>query len=380
MPARWILREGSRPERFTYRTTDGQPVADEATLARIRSLAIPPAWRDVRIASSPRAELQAIGIDAKGRRQYRYHERAMRRGALRKYHRVRRMGLELPEIRRHVQRDFRAEGFAKKRVCAGAVKLISQGFFRVGGERSAEDNHFGLTTLRKRHAHVEGDSVVFDYKGKSGVEQHQTLVDRSLARFVGDLLSTPGRRLFRYQDEQGEWRDLTARDVNAYLKRDVGVPYTAKDFRTWGGTLRAAIVLAEVGPKESEYAAKRAVALVCRLVAAELGNTPTICKQSYIHPILFARYLDDGETIAPLLARVRPRRGPYAHAPEERALIRFLDKHFPERRRRRKARKSAERREPELLDAAQPGVARPEASPPEPEQEVETKAETALVP
>jgi DNA topoisomerase I len=339
MPTRWIIREGTRPERFRYYTTDRRPVTDEATLARIRSLAIPPAWKDVRIASSPRAELQALGVDAKGRRQYRYHARAMRRGALRKYHRVRRMGLDLPDIRRRVERDFRGTALDEHRVTAGAVKLISQGFFRVGGERSAQDNHFGLTTMRKRHVHVEGDSVVFDYKGKSGVEQHQVVADASLARFVSALLETPGPRLFRYRDEDGRWQDLTARDVNRYLREDVGVPYTAKDFRTWGGTLRAAIVLAEVGPKDTEHAAKRAVALVCRLVAAELGNTPTICRQSYIHPILFARYLDDGETIAPYLARARTRRrGPYAHAPEERALIAFLAKHFPERRRKRRPR------------------------------------------
>jgi DNA topoisomerase I len=337
MPTRWILREGRTPARFRYRTEEGRPVTDRATLARIRALAIPPAWTDVRIARSPRAEVQALGVDAKGRRQYRYHERATERGALRKYHRVRQMALDLPAIRARVQRDFAGRGLGKRRVTAAAVKLISQGFFRVGGERSAADNHFGLTTLRKRHARVEGDRVVFDYQGKSGVSQHQVVLDGSLARFVRRLLATPGPRLFRWEDAGGRWHDLTARDVNGYLHDDVGVPYTAKDFRTWGGTLRAAIVLADIGPEAKEREAARTVTLVSRLVAAELGNTPTICRQSYIHPILFARYLDDGDTIAPHLRRVRGARGRYAHGPEEKALIAFLAKHFPERRRRRRA-------------------------------------------
>lgn len=337
MTTRWIIRAGSTPARFRYTTEQGRAVTDRATLARIEELAIPPAWREVRIARSARAEVQAMGLDAKGRRQYRYHEKATERGALRKYHRVRQMALALPDIRRRVQRDFVGRGLAKRRVTAGAVKLISQGFFRVGGEKSAADNHFGLTTLRKRHAHVAGDCVTFDYRGKSGVEQHQVVVDRSLARFVRALLRTPGARLMRWQDARGRWHDLRAQDVNRYLHDDVGVPYTAKDFRTWGGTLRAAIVLADIGPEAKERAAKRTVTLVCRLVAAELGNTPTICRSSYVHPILFARYLDDGDTIAPHLRRVRPSRSPYAHAAEERALIAFLEKHFPERRRRRRS-------------------------------------------
>jgi DNA topoisomerase-1 len=280
--------------------------------------------------------VQAWGVDAKGRRQYRYHQRAVERGTLRKYYRVRQLALDLPAIRRRVHRDFHQPGLSKRKVAAGVVRLISQGFFRVGGERSAEENRtFGITTLRKSHVRVDGESIHFDYVGKARIRQHRVVVDRSLARFVRSMTRTPGGRLFRYRDDDGRWHDVTARDVNDYLRHDVGMPYTAKDFRTWGGTLRVATVLGDLGPAERERDAKRNATLACRLVAAELGNTPTICRQSYTHPILLAKYVDEGATIAGYLTRARAR-DCYAHAAEERALIRFLAEHFPDRRRRRR--------------------------------------------
>jgi DNA topoisomerase-1 len=186
---------------------------------------------------------------------------------------------------------------------------------------------------------VKGDAVHFNYVGKKSVEQWQVVVDRELAHFVSEMLETPGARLFRYRTDDGAWADLTARDVNHYLHALVGVPYTAKDFRTWGGTLRAATVLAELGPARTPTEAKRNVATAVRLVAAELGNTPAICRKSYIHPMVLARYEDEGVTIADDLRRSAPshrRRGAWRYAPEERALIKFLDRYFPERRRRRR--------------------------------------------
>lgn len=309
---------------------------DRGTLARIEALRVPPAWRDVHIAVGARSAVQAWGFDTKRRKQYRYHGAALQRSELRKYYRVRRLAHELPGIRRALDRYFRARGLGRERVAALVVRLISQGFFRVGNERYAVENHtFGITTLLKSHVRVDDVALVFRYPGKLGVKRRQVVVDPHAARVVRELLRTPGTRLFRYQ-EDGRWRDLTARDVNEFLQRELGVPYTAKDFRTWGGTLRAATVLAELGPAASPRQARANVLTAVRLVAAELGNTPAICRASYVHPIVIARYVDEGRTIRPERLRAPRRYEHWAHAPEERALISFLDQHFPERRRRQR--------------------------------------------
>ncbi|HEX6535880.1 MAG TPA: hypothetical protein VF041_14875 [Gemmatimonadaceae bacterium] len=332
MSTRWITRHGGKSTGFRYVDAAGRPVRDRRTLARIEAMRIPPAWQDVHIAASPRAQLQAWGIDARGRKQYRYHENAVRTREARKYYRVRRLARDLPRIRDALLRDL-TRGTPRDRVAAAVVRLISKGFFRIGSERYVrENNTYGLVTLHKRHVRVAGDAIEFDYKGKSGKEQRHVVVDRALARFVARLLESPGTRLFRWRDDEGAWHDLGARDVNDYLRRLTGVRYTAKDFRTWGGTVRVATVLADLGPPASEREAKQNVVTAIRLVAAELGNTPAICRASYVHPIVLARYVDEGETIA-LPRHPRPRRDRGGHYPEERALIRFLDRWFPERRR-----------------------------------------------
>jgi DNA topoisomerase I len=350
MSERWILRKGTNRSGFRFVTPGGRPLADAATRARIKALSIPPAWTDVHVAPSARAAIQAWGFDSKGRKQYRYHETAVERGSLRKHYRVRQMALDLPLIREAVRRDFSATRrgrFSRERVTAGVVRLISEGFFRVGSERYAKENKtHGIATMAKRHVRVQGDAVHFNYVGKKSVEQWQVVVDRQLAHFVTEQLGTPGARLFRYRTDGGDWADLTARDVNHYLHELVGVPYTAKDFRTWGATLRAATVLAELGPGRTPSEARKNVVTAVRLVAAELGNTPAICRKSYIHPMVLARYEDEGVTIAADLPATTPphrRRGAWRHAPEERALIRFLDRYFPERRKRRR-RPAEERR------------------------------------
>jgi DNA topoisomerase I len=333
--AEWILREGSK-NRFRYRRGDGRVVRDARTLERIQQLAIPPAWTDVHIAASPRSAVQAWGLDAKERKQYRYHEREVERGQLRKYYRVRELAKELPELRQRIRRHAASRTPSKRAVAAAVVRLVSESFFHIGSERYAEENKtFGISTLRKRHVEIVDRRAVFTYVGKRSIKQRQVVVNRELTQLVERSLESPGARLFRFQ-EDGRWHDLTARDVNAYLHDTLGVPYSAKDFRTWGGTLRAATVLAELGPARSETEGKRNVATAMRLVAAELGNTPAICRKSYVHPIVVARYLDDGDTIR-LPERYRSTAAEYAHSPEERALIRFLDEHFPERRRRARA-------------------------------------------
>ncbi len=329
----WIRRRGSK-RTFRYER-NGHLVRDARTLERIRSLVIPPAWTDVHIAASASNAVQAWGIDAKGRKQYRYHPRAVERGQLRKYYRVRQLARSLPEIRRQVRRDASARSISRQAAAAAVVRLISESFFRVGNERYLEENKtFGISTLYKQHVDIEDDCAIFSYRGKRAVKQRQVVANRELARLIARHLKTPGRRLFRYQ-ENGTWHDLTARDVNAYLRETLEVRFSAKDLRTWGGTLRAATVLAELGPAQSATDAKRNVATTMRLVAAELGNTPAICRKSYVHPIVVARYMDEGETIK-LPPRYASNALVYAHTPEERALIHFLDKHFPERRKRRR--------------------------------------------
>lgn len=333
----WLLRRGKAPGHFRYVAPNGR-AATERRAAQIDALAIPPGWTDVHVAASDRSAIQAWGYDARGRKQYRYHPRDIQRGQLRKYYRVRQMGEDLPRIRRRLARDFRGRKLTRERVLAGIVRFLADGFFRVGNERYTKENHtFGLTTLHKKHVRVEGDSVIFDFIGKRSIRHHKTVVDRELARFVEALLESPRWRLFRYQDDGGEWHDVDAAQVNDYLQSLASFPYSAKDFRTWGGTLRAATVLAEIGPAESEREANRNVVTAMRLVASELGNTPAICRASYVHPAVIERYVEDGTTISVRSnGRGRAVRSAAAHSPEERALIRFLAEHFPERRRRRR--------------------------------------------
>ena len=333
--ADWILREGPKTN-FRYRRSGGALVRDARTLERIRMLAIPPAWKEVHIAASPRSSVQAWGLDAKSRKQYRYHVREVERGQLRKYYRVRELAKDLPELRKRIRRDAASRTPTRDAVAAAVVQLVSESFFRIGSERYAEENRtFGISTLSKRHVQIVDGRAVFTYVGKRSIEQRQVVANAELTKLVKRHLTSPGTRLFRYQ-EDGRWHNLTARDVNSYLHDTLGVPYSAKDFRTWGGTLRAATVLAELGPARSETECKRNVATAMRLVAAELGNTPAICRKSYVHPIIVARYLDERETIR-LPASYRARAESYAHSPEERALIRFLDEHFPERRKKTRA-------------------------------------------
>ncbi len=333
----WIRRLGSKRTGFRYVDANDRAIRDRRMLARIDALRVPPAWRDVHIAPSPRSAIQAWGFDARGRKQYRYNERAVERRELRKYHRVRRLAKELPRVRRTLHADARptarADSLDADTVAATVLRLISETFCRIGGERYAKENGtFGITTLRKSHVALRDGRAAFEYRGKGSIRQRQVVHDPELVRLVARQLRTPGSRLFRYKAGD-RWKLLSARDVNAYLQRRVGT-YSAKDFRTWGGTLRAATVLAELGPAKSPTEAKRNVALAMRLVSSELGNTPTICRKSYVHPIVIARYLDEGETIRLANARKRAANRGLAHSEEERELIAFLERHFPERRRK----------------------------------------------
>jgi DNA topoisomerase-1 len=332
MAQKWIVREGSKTRGFRYKGPSGTAVKDKRDLERIDALRIPPAWRDVHVSTNPRAAIQVWGFDDRGRKQYKYHPRAVEKGELRKYYRVRQMARDLPTLRARIQRDFKKKGMTREKVCAGIVHLITHGFFRVGSEKyQKENNTFGITTMRKSHVTIVGDTVEFEYKGKRSISQRNVVVGKDFVRFVSALLKTPGPRLFRYL-EDGKWCDVDSHDVNDYIERIAGFPYTAKDFRTWGGTLRAATVLAELGKGKSQTERKKNVVTAVRLVASELGNTPTICRKSYVHPVVVMKYLRSGTTISLPKHLTRAHNG-LGHDPEEIALIDFLDEYFPERRR-----------------------------------------------
>lgn len=333
MAERWIERTGNGKRGFRYLAPNGRAIRDRRVIERINKLRVPPAWRDVHIATNPRRAIQAWGFDVRGRKQYRYNSTAVEKRELRKYHRVRQLAKALPDIRRALRAQSHQRELTYKTAAAIALRLISESLFRPGSEKYLRENRsHGMTTLRKRHVRIEDGRAVFSYVGKSSKKQRQFVTNPELIRLVARLQRTPGERLFRYRAGT-RWRDLDAVTLIEYLRDHLG-PFAVKDFRTWGGTLRAATVLAELGPARSVTEAKRNVALAMRIVSSELGNTPSICRSSYVHPMILARYLDAGETISLRKARGHASADAFAHSPEERALIVFLDRHFPERRRK----------------------------------------------
>jgi DNA topoisomerase-1 len=334
MAESWIRRLGTQKKGFRYVSAEGRAVRDPATLARIDALRVPPAWRDVHLSPQARRSIQAWGFDARGRKQYRYHDHAVATRELRKYHRVRQLAKTLPATRKALRAQSHQRQLTCDTVCAIALRLISESLFRPGSERYLRENRsYGMTTLRKRHVTIQRDRAVFTFVGKSGKRHRQVVANAELLPLIRRLQRTPADRLFRYRSG-GRWYDLGATDLIGYLRANIG-PFSVKDFRTWGGTLRAATVLAELGLPSTPSEARRNVAVAMRIVSSELGNTPAICRASYVHPMVLARYLDDGETIVVRHTGHRARSAAaFAHSPEERALIAFLDRHFPERRRR----------------------------------------------
>jgi DNA topoisomerase-1 len=289
-------RVGSRG-RFRYVDARGNAITDEEQLERIRSLVIPPAWKDVWISPGARAKLQATGVDAAGRRQYLYHASFRAQQEQAKFDRLIRFAERLPDLRAATAEHLQHETLDRLRVSAIAMRLINAGWFRVGSERYARESRtYGITTLRKSHVHVRGNRIAFDFPAKHRTVVRTTLVDEELAEAVKKLLALPGgRHLFRYEWEGGRC-NLTGARLNDYVREYLGEEFTAKDFRTWGGTLIAAIALAERGPPESESEAKRVIPAVMRRVGKELGNTPAVARSSYVSPAVIDQYLD-GRTI-----------------------------------------------------------------------------------
>jgi DNA topoisomerase I len=299
---------------FSYHDERGRPIRSAQVIARIRKLAIPPAWTDVWICPSPLGHVQATGRDAKGRKQYRYHERfrALRDGA--KYHHILRFGRKLPELRRTLARDLRRPGLEQSKVLSAVIELMQRTCMRVGNDRYAEQNgSYGLTTLRDRHAKIRGSAVEFRFKGKSGKLHHVRLDDARLARIVRRCRDAPGQRLFQYAGSDGKFHAITSGDVNDYLRLVTGEPFSAKDFRTWAGTLLAVHALAASEPGSSLAATRRTIKRALEGVSAELGNTIAICRKSYVHPAVIDQYTS-GELAtsfrrATRSARRRPVRG-----------------------------------------------------------------------
>ena len=286
------LRRVPDGDGFAYEQPGGERVTDEATLDRIRKLAIPPAYTEVWICRDPRGHLQAVGRDARGRKQYRYHARWREVRDEAKYGRMLVFGKVLPSIRAQVARDLGLPGLPRAKVLAAIVALLERTMMRIGNEEYARTNDsFGLTTLRDGHARIKGSKLTFDFRGKHGVEHHIDLHDRRLARVVERCRDLPGQDLFQYVDEDGAQHGVGSDDVNAYLREASGEEVTAKDFRTWAATNLAALALAELDADTETKAKKNLVAAVER-VAARLGNTPAVCRKCYIHPAVFDGYLD----------------------------------------------------------------------------------------
>jgi DNA topoisomerase-1 len=279
--------------RFHYLNARGEEITDPDRLERIERLAIPPAWRDVWISPRPRAKLQATGVDRAGRRQYLYHPEFRARQEQEKFDRLVLFAERLPDLRNAMSKHMDAEPLSPDWVCALAVHFINLGWFRVGTDRYAKKARtFGITTLRKSHVSVRGSRVSFRYRGKNSSWVRTAIIDEELAEAMRELLAQPGgSRLFRYELD-GERCNLTGARLNDYIGEHMGEEFTAKDFRTWGGTLLAAIALAEHGPSESETEAKRVVARVMRTVGEKLGNTAAVARTSYVSPAVVEQYLD----------------------------------------------------------------------------------------
>jgi DNA topoisomerase-1 len=286
------IRRVRRGKGFSYIGPDGKGLRDPKQLARIRSLVIPPAWTDVAICPSPNGHLQAVGRDARGRKQYRYHPRyrAVRDQA--KFSRMIAFGAVLATIRRRVRQDLKRRGLPKNKVLATVVRLLETTFIRVGNDEYAKENEsFGLTTMRDRHVRVAGATLLFHFRGKSGQEHCIELTDRRLARIVKRCRDLPGYELFQYVDENGVRCAIDSADVNEYIRELAGEDFTAKDFRTWAGTVLAVRELCAAGPPSSARQGKKTVVNAVKSVARRLGNRPATCRKYYIHPAIADSYL-----------------------------------------------------------------------------------------
>jgi DNA topoisomerase I len=325
--SKWWRRVGSKETGFHYVDKDGNRLKDKAVLERIKKLVIPPAWTDVRIAPSPSSRVQVVGIDTSGRPQYRYHSKFVAGQQRKKYDKLIQFGEQLPCLRHLTNQHLQGEGITRERTLAAMLRVVSELCFRVGSESSVERYRtFGITTLQNRHLTIgKNGKLQFDFIGKHHIHQKHLLVDAALAAVLSEIKALRGKRLFQYCDTQNGIRPLSAHDVNGYIKQCMGSGFSAKDFRTWNGTLTAALTLAELGAAETDRQVKRNINLAVKRVAEKLGNTPAVCRSSYIHPLVLENY-ERGVT----LSDFRPKRSrklakiAAEMEPEEVALLEML--------------------------------------------------------
>ncbi len=332
-----------RGKNFEYVRPDGSRASDPETLARIKRLAIPPAWEQVWICPIENGHIQATGRDARGRKQYRYHPRWREQRDQNKYERMMAFAEALPAVRRRVKRDLARPGLSRERVLATVVQLLETTLIRVGNDEYARHNKsYGLTTLHNRHVKVTGPKISFGFKGKSGKQHEIEFHDPHLATIVKHCQDLPGQELFAYRGEEGEIRDVTSQDVNAYLREISGEEFTAKDFRTWAGTVLAAIALREFERVTTKAAAKKNIVKSIEAVSKMLGNTPAVCRKCYVHPAIVDSYLEGG-TIEVLEQgtdkKLRGRGG--GLKPDERAVMALLRGRLKESKDRLSARRSS---------------------------------------
>ena len=322
-----INRLGTPARGFKYRTVDGKKTS-AADLKRIEELKIPPAWTEVWINSAPGGAVQAVGRDAAGRLQYIYHENHVRRQEARKFKRVIKFAEALPKMRVTVAAQLRQEGLGRERVMASILRVLSTCFMRPGSQVYASENgSFGIATLRPKHVKVKGDVIEFDFPGKSGVRQNRQLKDRQVSKVVRSLLKRPAREVFKYQNGNGEFVNVTRPHINHYIREVMGANFSAKDFRTWAGTLVCACALARAGTEvvEKRAARKRKVVAAIKETAAVLGNTPAVCRSSYICPEIISSF-ETGKFINRYfnsLEELLAYRGRNLHA-AEKSLLRFM--------------------------------------------------------
>jgi len=334
-----IRRLGSKEDGFSYRLPGtGEPVRGERVLRRIEDLKIPPAWDEARVAQSPSAKVQAVGYDSAGRVQYLYHEKYRERKEVEKFERILLFAKSLSNMRDVTSEHLRREKLDREKVLACMTRMMNAAYFRIGEERYAKKNKtYGIATLRRKHLKIEGDTVIFEYTGKWGQEQRKAVTDPRIRRVVEECRDLPGHEVFKYLDGGGEVRDVKSRDLNAYVKEVVGPGFTAKDFRTWAGTLIAANRLAELGADEDPKAARKNVLAAVDDVAHRLGNTRDIARSSYISPRVIDHYLE-GSVVAYYGGRleeiIAAEQGGLTE--EERALLELLN-----RRLRRELEKAA---------------------------------------
>lgn len=317
---------------FAYYAPDGSLIRDRAERARIRSLGIPPAWTDVWICPDANGHIWATGRDAKARKQYRYHPRFRALRDESKFGRMLTFSSALPQLRDRIEQDITTPGLPRRKLIATVVRLLDKTLIRVGNEEYARANRsYGLTTLKRKHVEVSGYTLRFEFRGKSGIEHAVSLTDRRLARIVRELQDLPGQQLFKYRDDNGRRQIVGSGDVNEYLRHATGLDVTAKDFRTWSGTMLAARALREMGPPGSEREAKRNVNRALDQVAERLGNTRAVCRKYYVHPAIIEAYHRGVTAPASPRARRGKLRPTAALRREEVLVLQFLQQELGQR-------------------------------------------------